>query len=154
MNIGIVVYSRTGHTLSVAKELKEKLSAAGHVVNLDRVQTARPVNQGATRVQLETVPEIGKYDAVVFGCPVIEGAMPTAMSGCISQIGSLRGERVACLVTHFLQPAQGADQTISQMKEMCEFKGATVCGVGNVKWLQPRREQQIADVVEDLGRLF
>jgi len=32
MNIGMIVYSRTGHTLSVAMKLKEKLSIAGHMV--------------------------------------------------------------------------------------------------------------------------
>ena len=29
MNIGIIVYSQTGNTLSVAKKLEEKLSATG-----------------------------------------------------------------------------------------------------------------------------
>lgn len=34
MNIGIVVYSYSGHTLSVAMKLKEKLAEIGYMVTL------------------------------------------------------------------------------------------------------------------------
>ena len=38
MNIGIIVYSQTGNTLSVAKKLEEKLSLAGHSATLEQVK--------------------------------------------------------------------------------------------------------------------
>jgi menaquinone-dependent protoporphyrinogen IX oxidase len=154
MNIGIVVYSQTGHTLSVAMQLKEKLSAAGHAVNLERVEAAGPVGPAETGIRLKTKPEIDAYDGVVFGSPVIGGAMPPAMSSYMAQITSLQDKKVACLVTHFFRPAWGADQTISQMTDICESKGATVCGAGNVRWFQLRRKCKIAEVVEDMSRLF
>lgn len=37
MNIGMIVYSRTGNTLSVAEKLEARLSAAGHAVTLKRL---------------------------------------------------------------------------------------------------------------------
>ena len=37
MNVGMIVYSRTGNTRSVALELQKKLAGAGHTVALDRI---------------------------------------------------------------------------------------------------------------------
>jgi flavodoxin len=154
MNIGIVVYSQTGHTLTVAKRLEEKLSADGHVVKLERVEATGAASPAATEVRLKTRPEIDPYDGVVFGSPVMGGALPPAMSGYMARLTSLEGRKVACLVTHFFRPAWGADQTIAQMKEICESKGATICGEGNVRWFQLHRKQKIAEIVEDSSKLF
>lgn len=154
MNIGIIVYSQTGHTLSVATRLREKLSADGHAVTLERVESIGPVGPAETGIRLKTKPETDAYDGVVFGSPVIGGAMPPAMSSYMAQLPSLQDKKVACLVTHFFRPAWGADQTIAQMEDICESKGATVCGAGIVKWFQLRRKRQIAEVVERMSRLF
>jgi len=48
MHIGIIVYSYTGHTLSVARLLRERLSAAGHDVSLERIETIGPDGAGVT----------------------------------------------------------------------------------------------------------
>ena len=64
VNIGIIVYSRTGHTLAVATQLKEKLSAAGHEVKLEQVEVVGPDNLGATDVQLKIKPEVEGYGIV------------------------------------------------------------------------------------------
>ena len=154
MDIGIIVYSHTGHTLSVAMKLKEKLSAAGHAVNLERVEVSGSARLGAADAQLKTKPKIDTYDALVFGSPVRGGMMPPAMTSYLEQVTSLRGKKVACLVTHFFPPGWGANQTINQMKEICESKGATVCGSGNVGWPRLGRKRQVADVVDNLSRLF
>jgi len=37
VNIGIIVYSKTGNTLSAAQKLQEKLVAHGHVVNIEQI---------------------------------------------------------------------------------------------------------------------
>jgi NAD(P)H dehydrogenase (quinone) len=154
MNIGIIVYSRTGHTLSVAMKLKEKLSVAGHTVNLERVEVVGPDELGATDVQLKTKPETDPYDALVFGSPVRGGIMPPAMTTYLEQVASLQGKKVVCLVTHFFPKKWGANQTINQMIEICESKGATVCGTGDVGWPRLRQTRQIAGVVDCLSRLF
>jgi flavodoxin len=78
MNIGIIVYSRTGHTLSVAQKLQEKLSAAGHMVTLEQVETAGPVSPSATSAELKIRPAIEEHEALVFGCPVQGGGASRA----------------------------------------------------------------------------
>ena len=155
MNIGIIVYSQTGHTLSVAMKLKEALSAAGHTVTLERVETAGPVSLGATNVLLRTKPSVDVYDALVFGCPVRGGEPAPPMASYLEQLGSLEGKKAVCLVTGFFPVAGwGRDQTIVQIKQVCESKGATVCGSGSVGWFSLSRKRQIAEVVDDLSGLF
>jgi len=51
MKIGIIVYSQTGNTLSVAEKLKEKLAVAGHSAEIEQVMV------GASR---ETGPSNSK----------------------------------------------------------------------------------------------
>ena len=155
MNIGIIVYSRTGHTFSVANKLQQTLSTAGHTVNLERVETAGPVSMGATNVALKTKPGVDAYDALVFGCPVRGGEPAPSMASYLEQLGSLEGKKVACLVTGFFPVAGwGRDQTIDQMKQICKSKGATVCGSGSVGWFSFSRKRQIAEVADDLSKLF
>ncbi|HUV89871.1 MAG TPA: flavodoxin domain-containing protein [Anaerolineae bacterium] len=154
MKIGLIVYSHTGHTLSVARKLKEKLSAAGHVVTLEQIETAGPVSPNATSVELKTVPAIDAYDALVFGSPVWGGVPAAPMMSYLGQITSLAGKKVACLVTGFFPAQWGRNRTIARMKEICESKGATVCGAGSVGWFRLNRKRQITDVVDHVSRLF
>jgi multimeric flavodoxin WrbA len=123
-------------------------------VNLERVEASRPARPGATHVPLKTKPEIDPYDALVFGAPVWGGALASPMASYLEQVPSLQGKKVACLVTHLFPSGWGGNQTIRQMKEICESKGATVCGSGSVGWLRLGRKRKIADVVDDLASCF
>ncbi|MBN2392025.1 MAG: NAD(P)H-dependent oxidoreductase [Anaerolineae bacterium] len=154
MNIGIIVYSLSGHTLTVATRLKEILSADGHEVTLERVETVGPAKPQFENAELKTKPVAAAYDALVFACPVRGGTIPSPMKRYLEQLPSLQGKQVACLVTHFFQREWGANQVLAAMQTLCESKGATVRGVGEVRWFSLHRKQQIAEVVEELGRLF
>jgi multimeric flavodoxin WrbA len=154
LNIGIVVYSLSGHTLSVAMSLKEKLAAAGHTVTLERLEIVGPAKVSAERGALKTKPVIDPYDALVFCSPVRGGAPAPPMASYLQQIPSLHNKKVACLVTHFFPRAWGANQTIALMKEACESKGATVCGSGSVRWFSLGRKRQISQVLDNLIHCF
>lgn len=154
MNIGIIVYSLTGHTLTVATRLKEKLAADGHSVTLERVETVGPPKPQFENAELRTKPVLDGYDAVVFACPVRGGTVPPPMKRYLEQIPSLQEKQVACVVTHFFRPEWGANQVLAAMREICEAKGATVCGVGDVRWFSLHLSQQIAQVVGELSGLF
>ncbi|MGC9395083.1 MAG: flavodoxin family protein [Anaerolineae bacterium] len=154
MKIGIIVYSLTDHTLTVANRLKEKLLADGHEVTLERLETVGPAKAQVENAELKTKPVTDAYDALVFACPVRGGTIPSPMKRYLEQIPSLRDKKVACFVTHFFQRAWGANQVLAAMRTLCESKGATVRGVGDVRWFSLHRKQQIARVVEELSRLF
>ncbi len=154
MNIGIIVYSLSNHTLTVATRLKEKLAANGHSVTLERVETVGLAKPQFENAELKTKPVIDAYDAVVFACPVRGGAVPPPMKRYLEQIPSLRDKKVACVVTHFFRREWGANQVLAAMRQICESKGATVCGVGDVRWFSLHRKRQISQVVEELSQLF
>ncbi len=155
MNIGIIFYSQTGNTYSVALELKEKLSTAGHSVNIERVIPAGDAQPGAKNLQFESRLEVDTYDALVFGAPVEAFSLSPVMKSYLTQVASLKGKKVACFVTKALPFYwTGGSRATAQMKKICESKDATVCGTGIVIWMGKRREKKIADVVEKLSRLF
>ena len=154
MNIGIIVYSHTGHTLAVAERLKETLSAAGHSVSLERLETVGPVALGATDARLKNKPEIDGYEALVLGTAVRGGEPAPPMAGYLDQLPSLEGIRVACLATGFFPAQWGQNQTLAKMAEVCASKGATVCGSGSVRWPALRRKRRTSEVVEEMAGLF
>ena len=155
MNIGIVVYSLTDHTLSVATRLQQKLAAAGHAVTLHRLEMVGPATARAEKsAELKSRPAVDGYDAVVFACPVHGGQPPPPVTSYLQGLASLHGKKVACLVTGFFPRAWGAKQTLATLQELCVSKGATVCGAGSVRWFGPFRQRRIAPVVDALAGCF
>jgi len=155
MNIGIILYSQTGHTYSVSLKLKEKLITDGHSVNIERIKVIGEVGSGTKDIKFETLPDTGPYDALVFGSPVQAFSLSSIMASYLTQIASLQGKKVAFLVTQFFPfPWMGGNRTVGQMKKICESKGAAVCGEAVVNWSNPSREKRITEVVEKLSKLF
>ncbi len=151
MNIGLIVHSDTGNTLSVAERLQQKLAALGHATALERVE---PVDRSRVKdVKLKAVPDPLKHDALVFGAPVHAFSLSPAMRAYLDQVPSLGDKRVACFVTQFFPFAwMGGTRALRQMTRACQAKGATVCGVGIVNWSRRSRERRISQLVDDLAR--
>lgn len=157
MKIGIIVHSDTGNTYSVVQKLKEKLLTGGHSVNIERIAPVggKKNEKDVTRIRLETEPNISVYDGLVFGGPVQGASISPVLAACLGKLPSMQGKKVACLVTEaFPYPWMGGNRAIRQMKEVCESKGATVCGTGIVNWMGIQREKRISDVVEKLNSTF
>ncbi len=146
MNIGMIVCSHTGHTLSVAIELKENLTTHGHTVSLEKIEEE-------TLSRLNT-SLINSWDAVIF-CSYVQGGAPAVpMKSYLEGVPSLQGKRVACLVTGAFPSAIGRKQTINYIKHACEIKGANICGTGSVGWWSFNRSKQILEVVNHLANCF
>ncbi len=155
MKIGIIVYSQTGHTLSVAEKLKERLAAAGHAVALEQVTVAGGRKRGDRVFQLETQPDVTPYEALVCGAAVEAFSLCPVLKAYLNEIGSLGGKSVACLVTQaFPFPWLGGNRAIRQMGNLCQSKGATVCGSAVVNWAKSRREKTTASALDGLTGLF
>ena len=151
MKIGIIVYSQTGNTLSVAEKLKEKLAAAGHSAEIKRVTVAGGRKSGERAFQLKTRPDVSEYEAIVFGAAVEAFSLSPVMMNYLTGISSLQGKQVACLVTQFFPyPWMGGNRAIRQMRKLCESKGATVCGSGVVNWVGYRRAKTTARAIDRL----
>jgi|AntAceMinimDraft_16_1070373.scaffolds.fasta_scaffold02672_2 flavorubredoxin len=133
MKIGIIVYSQSGNTLSVAEKLRDKLATAGHSPEIEQVTVIGGRKSGDRTFQLETRPDVAQYDALVFGSAVEAFSLSPVLATYLRGIGSLDGKSVACLVTQlFPYPWMGGNRAIRQMRRLCESKGATVRGSGIV----------------------
>jgi flavodoxin len=154
MNIGIIIYSQTGNTLSVAERLKDALQKAGHTVRLERVdaENENPNTKGSLR--LKTLPDISKYDALIFGSPVQGFNLSPVMKAYLAQIPDLHGKNASCYVTqHFKKAWLGGNQAIKQMTAALVHKGAGVTDTGIVNWTGKTREDQINSIVAVMSRV-
>ena len=154
MNIGIIVHSRTGNTLSVAKRIKESLEQKGHSVDLKRVTAINEEPAPNENVLLKDNPEISNYDAVIFGAPVHAFSLSQVMSAYLKQIPSLENKRVNCFVTQkFPFSFLGGNHSVNQMKKICVEKKAEFGNTGIVNWSNKKREELIKNVVESCGEV-
>ena len=153
MKVGIIVHSQTGNTFSVAEKLQEKLSAAGHTVNLERLQPVGEVKPGTKHIRFEELPSIGQYEVLVLGGPVQAFSLSAVMQSYLDQLEAVPGKRVALLLTqHFPYAWMGGNRALGQLRTACQSKGAVVSGTGIVHWSKTGRQQQITAVVETLSR--
>lgn len=127
MNIGIIVYSQTGHTYSAALKLQEKLSAKGHKVTIEKIIPVGDAHPGVKDLKLETSPEVGKYDGLVFAAPVWAFSLTPVMVTYLAGLPSLKGKKIAAFVNMGFPFAwMGGTHAIAQLKQGCETKGGTV----------------------------
>ncbi|MCP4539371.1 MAG: flavodoxin family protein [Chloroflexi bacterium] len=155
MNIGIIVFSQTGNTYSVAQRLEEKLVQAGHSANIERVEIEGELGSAAADFRIKTRPEVNAYDAIVFGTPVMAFGLSPVMKRYLPQISSLQGKKVACFITKQLPFYwTGGRQAVGKIKKICQSKNGTICGSGIVIWSSGSREEMIVDVVDGLSGLF
>lgn len=154
MKIGIIVYSQTEHTYSVATKLKEKLQAKGHETEIEKLIPSGEVHPGSKNIKFKTNPSLESYDALIFGAPVHAFSLAPAMKAYLEEIESLQDKNIACYVTKSLPfNITGGNKAISIMKKLCESKGGKIVGTDIIVW-RGGREKHIADLVEKFSSLF
>ena len=147
MNIGIIVYSQTGNTLSVANRIQESCAAAGHTAEVKQI-TVQELPKSASRVVLKDIPTVDGYDAVIFGAPVQAFSLCAQMKAYLQQLPDLAGLSVACYATQGLPYKwMGGNRAHRTMNALLTAKGATPMHIGHVHWKSPERNMQVAAVV-------
>ena len=151
MNIGIIIFSRTGNTLAVAEHVRDTCIAQGHTVVIERV-VAEDDDPNSRPVRIKQAPDPVRFDAVIFGAPVQAFSLSPVMKAYLADIPPLEGKHVRCFVTqHFPKAWMGGNQALGQMKRLCRLKGADVAETGNVNWTSKATPEQIASVAARLG---
>jgi flavodoxin len=155
MEIGIIVHSQTGNTLSVAERLMEKLTAAGHSVSIERVSVVNDDEMDIQKIRLSEKPDISSYDLLIFGASVRGFSLSLAMQAYLAGVGSLAGKKTACFITQgFPFPWMGGNRSLKQMTELIASKGSAPYGTGIVNWPNAeKREKLITAVAEKLSSL-
>jgi flavodoxin len=154
MKIGIVVYSQTEHTYSVAQKLQEKLQEEGKEVGIERVVPEGEVHPGSKDIKFETLPDVEKYDALIFGSPVHAFSLAPAMKVYLEQIPSLQNKKIAAFVTKGLPfNWTGGNQALGKMKNICQSKGGNIIGTEVVVW-NKSRDKKIGDLIRKFSVIF
>jgi flavodoxin len=154
MKIGIIVYSKTENTYSVAQKLQEKFHEKGHGAEIERVVPEGEVPPRAKNVEFQSKPEIEPYDALIFGSPVHAFSLAPPMKSYLEQLDSLQNKKIACFVTKGLRfNWTGGNQAIGKMKKICESKGGNVVGTGIVVW-NKEKDKQIDELLSKFSVLF
>jgi flavodoxin len=154
MKIGIIVYSQTENTYSVALKLQDKFLADGHEVNIERVIPVGEVPPRAKAVEFQNAPEVAEYDALVFGSPVHAFSLAPAMNAYLEQISSLENKKIACFVTKGVPfNWTGGNRAIGIMKKICESKGGTIVGTDIVVW-RGDIDKKITELIRVFSVLF
>ena len=154
MNIGIIVFSRTGNTLSVAEKIRDAAAAQGHTATIERIHAEHEEPGNNFPLRLTALPDPKPYDAVIFGAAVEAFSLSPALKAYLEQMPSLGGKRAGCFVTqHLKKPWMGGNRAIRQMQALLKAKGLDARVTGIVNWTNPAREAQIALVAAELSKL-
>jgi NAD(P)H dehydrogenase (quinone) len=147
MNIGIIIYSETGNTLSVAEKMKTTLDAAGHTAEIRRI-TIEKTGDSGTPVKLIDIPAIDGFDALIFGAPVQAFSLCRAMTLYLKQIPDIQGRPVACYITQGLPKKwMGGNRAYKTIRRLCMQRGAEPVQIGHIHWRSKERGEQIAGAV-------
>ncbi len=153
MNIGIIVFSRTGNTLLVAEKIREAVVNQGHTAAIERIHAEHEEPGNKFPLRLTALPDPKPYDAVIFGAAVEAFSLSPVLKAYLEQLPSLGGRRAGCFVTqHLKKPWMGGNRAIRQMRALLKAKGLDAQATGIVNWSSPEREAQIASVASSLAK--
>jgi len=147
MKKGIVIYSKTGNTLGVAKRLAFKMNLEVMEVKVenDDPNILNPV--------LVEAPDVSSYDHLVFAAPVHGFNLSKAMYVYLNQLPDLSGKTVDLFITHFFPFAwMGGNRTLKQMKMIIEGKHAIVNQMTSINWKSKKREFVISQMIENYAK--
>ncbi len=155
MKIGLIIYSQTGNTGTVANKLTEKLSSAGHTLTIDEISIEGKTPAQPGQFKLVNMPDINSYEAIIFGAPVQAFSLNPVMKEYLEQIESLANKNVICFVTKQIPLLWfGGTGSIATMRNICKGKGANIIGTEIVVWAEAKRSRSIEDCVNNISQLF
>ena len=154
MHIGLMIYSETGNTLSVAQKVSDTLTAAGHTVEIRQI-TIQSREKSDSPVALKDAPSAEGFDLLIFGAPVQAFSLCRAMTQYLKQLPSLRGVTTGCYLTQGLPKKwMGGNRAYKTMRNLLMAHGAAEpVRIGHVHWRADERDQQIAELVTGAVKL-
>jgi flavodoxin len=102
MKVGIIVHSQSGHTVTFARAIAERLSKAGIEYDIELLRTKGIVKPRKKHVEFLRLPDISGYDIVLFGAPVWAFTISPAIIAFMRTIKSLKGKKALPFITHSL----------------------------------------------------
>lgn len=149
MNIGIIVYSKTGNTLLVAERIRVLLAQTGLQSVIRRFTAEAEEARPNATIKLTDSPDPNPFDALILGAPVQAFSLDPAMSLYLRQIGSIKKMPTMCFITqHFKRPWLGGNRAMRQILALLKARGLAAVPLGVVNWTNEQRDQQIEQIAE------
>ncbi len=154
MKIGLIIYSYTGNTLSVAEKIQTALIQKGHDAVLERITATNENPNSQQAIQLLNTPSTQAYDRVIFACPVNGFQVAAVAREYLKNVPMLSGMPIDLFVTHFFPFAfLGGNQTLKQLSAFWTQKGGKVEKTGVINWSSQRRIRDIEKLADKFSEL-
>lgn len=151
MKIGIILFSETGNTYSVAKKIKEHLKNKD--VTIEKVAIQR-LSSDRSHFNFTYEPCVKDYDLIIFGA-FTEGFMLTPVMKEYLSKQDLTNKKTMAFITHFFPFAwMGGTNSLKQMTNLLETKGSKILSTGVINWKSSKRIKDIDDLVNKFTQLI
>ncbi len=149
MKIAIVIYSNTGKTEAVAKRVQASLSSS-HDITIEKIIIKDEKPFETSKISFDYVPDLEKYDALIFGAPVWAFRLTHVMKQFFERNPKLEDKPVAVYAMQGLPWAIfGGNRAIRTFKKYC--KNAESCiSAGIVSEKGHKKEVKFNRVVSNL----
>ncbi len=125
MKIAILVYSKTGTTLRMAKMILERLKQQDREVDLFEVAPEGEYQIGNPVCKISVLPDLTGYDTIICGGPVWAFRINPVIHTSITLMKDLKGKTFIPFVTMgFPLPFMGGNKAIKQMTDIARDMGA------------------------------
>ena len=154
MNIGIIVFSRTGNTLAVAERIREACAVRGHAATVEQIRIEDDKPGSGRPPRLTETPDPSRYDRVYLGAAVEGFSLSPVMKAYLDATTTFDGKPAGVFVTqHLSKPWLGGNRAIRQLRALCRTKGLNVQADGIVNWTNKARDTQIKAVADRFAAL-
>lgn len=142
MIIGIIIHSKSGNTLSIAREI-EGILQEKHTVELIELKESFPIE----------VPNISSYDSLIFGSSVESLAIEAHMKRVMKKLPSLKGKKVFNFTNQFFPFSfLGGMQARNTMRRVVSKKGAHLLGETIIHWLPAKKKRSDMESLKTMIR--
>jgi flavodoxin len=141
MNIGIVVYSKTGNTFEVAQKLDQMIESIGNESTIERIISTNDEENDLKKIEINGVSNLLKYDLVVFASPVHAFSLPPIMKKAMESIDQIKVPAI-CFVTMALPfKWMGGTRTINGMKLYVNSLGGEILDSDIIRWTKDHEDK-------------
>lgn len=155
MKVGIIIYSKTNNTFSVASELEKRFVKLNHEASLLRISAKDDNQRISKKIQLTEIPDVTPFDVLIFASPVHAFRLSPIMQAYLNQLPTLRDKIVASFVTQAFPFAfMGGNQAIATLKAQVQLKSATLVKGLVINWFPTRkRKKAIEETISTLLKI-
>jgi flavodoxin len=151
MRVGIILFSETGNTYSVAKKIKDQIKNKD--VTIEKIEVER-TDGNRSHFNITFKPRLDDYNIIILGS-FTEGFQLNPVMKSYLEYQNLKDKKVMCFITHhFPFPWLGGNSALKQMVAICEKKQAEVISTGVISWSNKKRVQNIDDLVNKFVQLI